>query len=121
MVFNMACPRADGLFCVMEDFGQVTLGNLFKSIVTATSGQFFVVILFFLWIFFTGASYFTILKTTGKKRFWHSLTAMSVVTFLLSLFIAAMNEADFIFLNGYWVGFYILMSVASLFMLEKYK
>ena len=120
MGFNMV-TCADGLYCVMEDFGQVTLGNLFTSIVTATSGQFFVVTLFFVWIFFTGASYFTILKTTGKKRFWHSLTAMSVVTFLLSLFIVAMNEADFIFLNGYWVGFYILMSVASLFMLEKYK
>ncbi len=120
MVFNMV-TCVDGLYCVMEDFGLVTLPNMFKSIVTATGGQFFVVTLFFIWIFFTGASYFTILKTTGKKRFWHSLTAMSFVCFLSSLFIAAMNEADFTFLNGYWVGFYILMSVVSLFLLDKYK
>jgi len=108
------------LYKTMEDFGEITLLNLFKSVVTAVP-EFFPIILFFIWIFFTGASYFIILKTTGKKRFWHSLTSMSVVCFLLSLFIAAMNEADFIFINGYWVGFYILMAVASLFMLDKYK
>lgn len=105
---------------VMEDFGQITFTNLLKSNVTAVP-EFFPMILFFIWIFFTGASYFTILKTTGKKRFWHALTAMSFVCFFLSLFIAAMNEVDFIFLNGYWIGFYILMVVASLFMLDKYK
>lgn len=108
------------LYKTMESFGSITFTNLFKANVTAVP-EFFAIILFFIWIFFTGASYFTILKTTGKKRFWHSLTAMSFVCFLLSLFIAAMNEAAFIFLNGYWVGFYILMVVASLFMLDKYK
>lgn len=108
------------LYKTMEDFGAITLLNLFKSIVTAVP-EFFPVILFFVWIFFTGASYFTILKTTGKKRLLHSLTAMSFVCFLLSLFIAAMNEASFTFLNGYWVGFYILMTVVSLFLLDKYK
>lgn len=108
------------LYKTMEDFGSITLRNLFKAIVTAIP-EFFSTILFFIWIFFTGASYFTILKTTGKKRFWHALTAMSFVCFFLSLFIAAMNEADFIFINGYWVGFYILMTVISLFLLDKYK
>lgn len=108
------------LYKTMEDFGQVTLLNLFKSVVTAVP-EFFSITLFFVWIFFTAASYFTILKTTGKKRFWHSLTAMSFVCFFLSLFIAAMNEVDFVFLNGYWVGFYILMVVISVFMLDKYK
>lgn len=109
------------LYNTMESFGDVTLPNLFKAVSTALGGQFFSTIIFFIWIFFTGASYFTILKTTGKKRFWHSLTAMSFVCFFLSLFIAAMNEADFVFMNGYWVGFYILMTVVSLFMLDKYK
>lgn len=108
------------LYKTMEDFGSITLLNLFKSIVTAVP-EFFSVTLFFIWIFFTGASYFTILKTTGKKRFWHALTAMSFVNFFLSLFIASMNEADFVFINGYWIGFYILMVVVSLFMLDKYK
>ena len=108
------------VYKTMESFGDVTLLNLFKSVVTAIP-DFFPIILFFVWIFFTGASYFTILKTTGKKRFLHSLTAMSFITFLLSLLIAAMNEADFIFLNGYWVGFYILMTVVSTYMLSQYK
>jgi hypothetical protein len=109
------------LYDTMETYGQITLTNLFKSVSAATGGQFFSTILFFVWIFFTGASYFTILKTTGKKRFWHSLTAMSFVCFFLSLLIAAMNEADFVFLNGYWIGFYILMVPVSLFLLDKYK
>jgi len=105
----------------METFGEITLLNIFKSVSTATGGEFFSTLLFFLWIFFTGASYFTILKTTGKKRFFHSLTAMSFIMFLASILIAAMNEVDFVFLNGYWVGFYILMTCVSLFMLDKYK
>lgn len=108
------------LYKTMTDFGNVNLTNLFKSIVTAVP-DFFPVTLFFVWIFFTGASFFTILKTTGKKRFWHALTAMSFVSFILSLLIASMNEASFTFMNGYWVGFYILMTVASLFMLSQYK
>ena len=108
------------LYPTMETFGTVTLLNMFKSIVTAIP-EFFSVILFFIWIFFSGASYFTILKTTGKKRFWNSLTAMSFVCFFLSLFIASMNEVAFVFINGYWVGFYILMTVVSLFMLNHYK
>lgn len=109
------------LYKTMEDFGEVTLPNLFKAVTTATNGDFFSVILFFVWIFFSGASYFTILKTTGKKRPWHVLTAMSFVTFLFSLLISSMNEVGFVFLNGYWVGFYILMTVISLFMLNHYK
>ena len=108
------------LYKTMESFGAITLLNLFKSVVTAVP-EFFPITLFFVWIFFTGASYFTILKTTGKKRFWHALTAMSFVNFFLSILIASMNEIGFIFINGYWVGFYILMVVASLFMLDKYK
>ena len=105
----------------MESFGEVTLRNMFKSVSTATGGEFFSTILFFIWIFFTGASYFTILKTTGKKRFFHSLTAMSFIIFLASILIASMNEIDFVFLNGYWVGFYILMTVVSTYMLSQYK
>lgn len=108
------------LYSTMESFGEITLLNMFKSISTAIP-DFFSIILFFLWIFFTGASYFTILKTTGKKRFFHSLTAMSFVMFLSSLLIAAMNEIDFVFLNGYWVGFYILMTIVSTYMLSQYK
>jgi hypothetical protein len=62
-----------------------------------------------------------ILKTTGKKRFWHSLTAMAFVTFLASLLISAMNTATTTYLSGYWVGFYILMIIASWFFLDNYK
>ncbi len=108
------------LYATMETFGDITLLNMFKAIVTAIP-DFFPILIFFLWIFFSGASYFTILKTTGKKRFFHSLTAMSFIAFLLSILIAAMNEVGFEFINGYWIGFYILMTVVSTYLLSQYK
>jgi len=105
---------------VMSDFGGSGVIPLLKSIITAIP-PFFSIILFMVWLLGTASSYFAILKTTGKKRFWHSLTAMSFVTFLLSLVLAAMNEANFTYLSGYWVGFYILMTMASFFLLDRYK
>lgn len=101
-------PSQDGIMPVLS------------AIVTAIP-PFFSIILFTLWIFGTGSSYYIILKTTGKKRFWNSLTAMSFVTFLLSLIIAGMNTATTTYLNGYWIGFYILMVLVSWFMLSNYK
>lgn len=107
-------------FKTMADFGGVGIVPLFKAIVTAVP-VFFQVTLFALWITLTGASYYVMLKTTGKKRFWNALTAVSFVMFLLSLLIAAMNDGTTVFLQGYWVGFYILMTLVSWFMLENYK
>jgi hypothetical protein len=104
----------------MMDFGGVGIVPVLSSIVTAIP-PFFSIILFVIWIFGTGGSYFAILKTTGKKRFWHSLTAFSFVIFLMSLLIAGMNTAEITFLNGYWIGFYILMTIASYTLLERYK
>ena len=110
-----------GLYCTMSDFGGQGIIPLMKAITQATHGQFFSITLFMIWILGTASSYFSILKLTGKKRFWHSLTAMSFSTFLLSLLIAAMNEASFTFLSGYWVAFYILMTLAAFFLLDRYK
>jgi hypothetical protein len=104
----------------MTDFGGVGIVSLLSAIVTAIP-PFFPVVLFMIWLFGTGGSYFAILKTTGKKRFWHSLTAFSFITFLLSLLIAGMNTAEITFLNGYWIGFYILMTIASFVLLDRYK
>lgn len=107
-------------FCTMSDFGGTGLIPLFKAVVNAIP-EFFSISLFVIWIFGAGGIYFSILKATGKKRIWHSLTAMAFVCFLGSLTIAAMNEATFTFLSGYWVGFYILMTAASYYMLSNYK
>lgn len=104
----------------MLDFGGVGIIPLLSAIVTAIP-PFFPVVLFMIWLFGTGGSYFAILKTTGKKRFWHSLTAFSFITFLLSLLIAGMNTAETTFLSGYWIGFYILMTIASFVLLDRYK
>lgn len=114
MVFKMQKYKT------MADFGGVGFVPLLSAIVTAIP-YFFPILLFVLWVFGTGGSYFAILKTTGKKRFWHSLTAFSFITFLMSLLIAGMNTSEITFLNGYWVGFYILMVVASFILLDKYK
>lgn len=107
-------------YLTMQDFGGVGVIPLLKAIVTAIP-QFFPIILFFIWILGTASSYYAILQFTGRKRFWHCLTAMSFATFIMSLVLAAMNEADFTFLSGYWVAFYILMVMGSWFILDRYK
>lgn len=100
-----------------ESQGIVAIGD---AVVTAVP-IFFPLMLFVIMIVGTAASYFAILKTTQRKRFWHALTAMSFATFLLSLMISAMNTATVTYLSGYWVAFYILMTLASWFMLSNYK
>ncbi len=104
----------------MSDFSSSGVMPLFDAVVTAVP-VFFPVTLFLIFIFGTGTSYFAILKFTNKKRFWHSLSAMSFLTFLLSLVTVAMNTTTIIYLEGYWVGFYILMILVSWFMLANYK
>lgn len=107
-------------YITMRDFPSDTgVMPVLKAIVTAIP-PFFSIILFVVWLLGTGGSYYTILKLTGKKRFWSCLTAMSFITFLLSLTIISMNDA-IEFLSGYWVGFYILMTLISWYMLSNYK
>ena len=93
-----------------------------KAIVTAIP-PFFPIIIFVLWLLGTGGVYYSILKTTGKKRFWSCLTSMSFICFLLTLVIASMNfiNGSVEFISGYWVGFYILMTLISWYMLANYK
>lgn len=105
----------------MTDFGNLTGIMPILSAVTTAIPPFWSIILFVLWVFGSASSYFTILKTTGRKRFFHCLTAMSFVCFLLSLIVSAMNTATITFLNGYWVGFYILAVLVSWFLLSNYK
>lgn len=83
--------------------------------------SFFPIMLFMIFIFGTASSYFVILKTTGKKRFWHSLTAMSFATFIFSITLAAMNTVDITILDGYWIGFFILTTLFSWWGLSQYK
>jgi len=77
--------------------------------------------LFMVWMAMNAASYFAILKLTGKKRFWHTFTSLSFVTFIVAVVLAAMNTATLTYLSGYWVGFYILMTVIGWVLLENYK
>ena len=104
----------------MEDFGGVGVVPLLDSIVSAVP-VFWDVTLFVLWLMLSGASYFVMLKTTGKKRFWNAITAVSFIMFIASLLIAAMNHDGITYLAGYWVGFYVLMTMASWYMLSNYK
>lgn len=107
-------------YLVMSDFN----GSGFVPITSAVSTAvppFWAVLLFVFWVVINAASYFSILKLTGKKRFFHTFTATSFIIFLTSLVVAAMNTVDITFLEGYWVGFYIIMTVIGFVLLEKYK
>lgn len=107
-------------YLTMNDFSGNGVIAILSAIVSAVP-QFFSVLLFVLWLALSGASYFTILKTTGKKRFWHVLTSMSFVMVLSSLLIATMNTTEITFISGYWVGFYILTTLLSWYGLANYK
>ena len=105
---------------VMADFGGMGMMPMIYSVVTAVP-EFFSILLFFIFLLGSASSYYAMLKLTGRKRFWNALTAMSFVTFILSLLVSAMNTATINVLSGYWVGFYIMMTLVSWFMLSKYK
>lgn len=113
----MAMP----LYETANDFTGTGIIPVLSAISQATHGRLFYVMLFTVFIFGTASSYFSILKLTGKKRFWHSLAAMSFISFLASLLIAGMNSAEVVFLSGYWVGFYVLMVLLSYYLLDRYK
>ena len=107
-------------YLVMSDFN----GSGFVPIMSAVSTAippFWAMLLFVFWLVINAAAYFATLKLTGKKRFWHTFTATSFVIFLISLVVAAQNSSTMTFLEGYWVGFYILMTVVGYVLLEKYK
>ena len=105
---------------VATDFSGDGFIPIVKSVVTAIP-PFFSISLFLFWIFGTASSYFVILKTTGKKRFLHTFTAMSFVSFIASLILVALNESSFTYLSGYWVGFYIVMTIVAYILLDNYK
>lgn len=107
-------------YLVASDFAGTGLVPYLSAISTAIP-PFWPLTLFILWVVINASSYFAILKLTGKKRFWHTLTSVSFVFFLLALVVTGMNTVAITFLSGYWVGFYILMTVISWMLLEKYK
>lgn len=94
----------------------------YLSAITTAIPPFWAITLFVLWLFINGASYFAILKSTGKKRFLHTVTATTFAVFLMSIPLAAMNGINSLtFLSGYWVAFYLLLTVIFWYLLENYK
>ena len=94
----------------------------YLSAISTAVPTFWPATLFVLWIVVNAASYFAILKTTGKKRFWHTFTAVTFVFFIISILVASMNGInDIIFLSGYWVAWYILWTLIGWILLESYK
>ena len=102
------------------DFNGTGLVPIMSAVSTAVP-NFWSLLLFVFWIVINAASYFAILKLTGKKRFFHTLTAASFTIFIASLVVAVMNTPTITFLSGYWVAFYILMTGFSWFLLHHYK
>lgn len=105
----------------MSDFGSTpSILGFFQSIASAVP-IFFPFVIFMFWLVGSAASYFIILKTTGRKRFFHTTTAMSFVMFIASLGLASMNTASITIMSGYWVGFYLLATLLSFYGLSQYK
>lgn len=100
--------------------GTIGVQPLLQSVSLAVP-VFWPVLLFLIYILGSSSIYFAILKTTGKKRFWHALTSMSLVCFLLSLLLASMNSVVVTILDGYWIIFYLVMTIGSFLLLGSYK
>lgn len=108
-------------YLVSTDFNGSGLVPMASAVSTAIP-PFWGFLLFVFWISINASSYFAILKLTRRKRFFHTFTASSFVFFLVSVIVASMNGINNItFMTGYWVAFYILMTVIGWFMLESYK
>ena len=108
-------------YLTSTDFNGTGMIPLMSAVSTAIP-PFWSIVVFVFWIALNASSYFAILKLTGKKRFWHTFMATSFVMFLVSLTLAVMNQInDIIYISGYWVAFYILMTVLGWFLLENYK
>ena len=107
-------------YLIAKDFNGSGLIPYMSSITTAIP-SYWSFLLFVFWISTNAASYFAILKLTGKKRFFHTFTSTSFVYFIIAVIMASMNTATITFLSGYWVGFYILMTLLGWFLLENYK
>lgn len=106
---------------IASDFAGTGLVPYMSAVSTAIP-LFWAITLFVLWIVVNAASYFSILKLTGRKRFWHTFTSVTFVFFIVSLIIASMNGTNGItFLSGYWVAWYILWTVLGWVLLENYK
>ena len=97
-----------------------TILSFFQS-VSAAVPIFFPLMIFVFWILGSASSYFIILKTTGKKRFFQAITAMSFVMFLVSLLLASLNTPELTMISGYWVAFYIIATGFSWYGLTQYK
>lgn len=109
------------LYKTISDFpDQSILTALIYSVVSAAP-LFFPIAVFFLWVLGSGASYFAILRSTGRKRIFHVTTAFSFGCFFISLLLASMNSSSIEVLSGYWVGFYALMTALSYLGLSFYK
>jgi len=108
-------------FLTSTDFNGSGIIPITSAVSTAIP-MFWSLLIFVFWLALNAASYFAMLKLTGKKRFFHSFVATSFVMFITTLVLAVMNGInDIIFISGYWVAFYILMTVIGWFMLEAYK
>jgi hypothetical protein len=108
-------------YATINTIGNGTIGiqPVLNSIVLAVP-LFFPILLFLLLIGGTFSIYFSIFKTTGRKRFWESLTAMSFVCFLLSVIIVVMNNPVATYLSGYWILFYIVLTIFGWLIMDNY-
>ena len=106
---------------IITDFpSESVIVALIYSVASAVP-PFFALSLFVIWLFGSASSYFAILRLTGKKRFFHVITGFSFGTFIISLLFASLNSSTVTVLNGYWVGFYVLMTGLSYLGLSFYK
>lgn len=106
---------------VISDFPDESIIIALVYSVVSAMPQFFSITLFVIWLFGSASSYFAILRSTGRKRFFHVVTAFSFANVILSVLFASMNSSSVTVLNPYWIIFYVLMTGLAYLGLSFYK
>lgn len=102
-----------------SDFTGEGLIPYIYAISQATNGTFFQIMLIFLFLVITGASYYAIYSTTGNRLFWECITASGFVCFILSILLFMLNTVNITVISIYWIIFYILIIVAGFWFMNK--
>lgn len=109
------------LYKTISDFPDQSIIMAFIYSIASAAPLFFPIALFIIWISGMGASYFAILRSTGRRRFFQVATAFSFAIFTISLYFVSLNSATIEVMSGYWVAFYVLMTALSYLGLSFYK
>jgi hypothetical protein len=103
-----------------ENFSNGTGLIPYTDAIVSVIPDFFGLSIFLFFILGTLILYVSELKTTNAKKFWESMTAMSLFCLIATLFVSIANVPNLIYARPYWIFLYILTTAISYKSIESY-